>query len=107
MFAIGLKVKLFLSKNNFLFKVQGDAVHKSGVTWCTDNNSDLDDATAVTNSLGLKGVDTMAWWSRNGCGNTQGVAWFRTLCSRYGTSLNEKQHSVAQSAFVSVVEKCT
>ena len=43
----------------------------------------------------------MAWWSRNGCGNTLGRAWIATICDKYyGTSLNEKQYSVAGSARV-------
>ena len=88
-----------IRKNIGHFKVQGDAVHKSGATWCADH--DLKKATSVTNSLRLRGVDTMAWWSRNGCGNTIGSAWLGGLCDRWGSSLNEKQHSIAQSAQVS------
>ena len=82
-------------------KVQGDAVHKSGVTWCADNNVDY--AMSATNALNLKGVDTMTWWANDGCGSVAGIAYIAALCSQFGLNLNEKSNSVAQSAYVSTV----
>ena len=82
-------------------KVQGDAVYKSGVTWCADNN--LEDAMSATNALNLNGVDTMTWWTNDGCGSVAGQAYIASLCSQHGVNINERLDSVAKSAYVSKV----
>ena len=80
----------------------GEPLFAEGQTWTSDDN--LGDARTFSKNTGITGVTTFSWWTAYGGGGVAGMAWVGTLChsNYYGTNINEKMSTAAQSAYVNI-----